>query len=628
MNKDIQSDPFNVVGVGDMSGDVFGNGMLLSPATRLLAAVDHRDIFIDPDPDVRLTLGERKRLFALARSSWQDFDRALLSKGGGVFPRSAKSIAISPEMQAVFGITESVLTLNDLIRSVLRAPCDLIWLGGIGTYIKASDETDDQAGDRANDAVRVNASEVRAKVVGEGANLGVTQRGRIELARLGGRIDTDFIDNSAGVNTSDQEVNIKIALAPAVRAGKLTADDRKRLLVSMTDEVAAASTRNTYQQTLALSLAELRGAGDLGYLQRLMQVLEGKGLLDRRLEALPTNGEIAQRQAAGRGLTRPELAVVLSFAKIALTSDLLATDVPDGASAAPLLRDYFPATLRETYADGVEHHRLRREIITTVLTNAMINRGGPAFAVRMVDETGRPISDIAHAFLAARAALGLPDIWRQIDALDGKIEGAFQLDLYRRVQDVLISTTRWFARKAEKIAATERLVQGAIGQMAQAEMRMHWMPPRLADAFAGELRSLEGGGVPADLAHFLALLPALAEAPAVADLASVSGRPALDCARLLLSAEEQLRLPELETRADGITIRDHFDRLALDAALADLRHTIGHLARRELTGAPPAMAQNAAERSQAVIDEILANGALTVSRLTVAAQRVRGLAGA
>ena len=380
MDIDIQRQPFRVVGVGDMSGDVFGNGMLLSPEIRLVAAFDHRDIFLDPDPDAAAGLAERQRLFDLPRSSWQDYDKAKISKGGGVISRASKSVALSAEISELLDIDAAALTPAELIRAILKCETDLLWFGGIGTYVRASDETDADAGDRANDALRITGTELRAKVVGEGANLGMTQRGRIEFAARGGRLNTDFIDNSAGVNTSDQEVNIKIALGPAVRAGRLTIDARNVLLTEMTDDVAANSLRNNYQQSLALSLAERRSVRDLPDYPLLMRALEARGLLDRLLEALPSDEQLLERAKAGRGLKRPELAVLLSYAKIALSQDLLDSKVPDEPLLESWLTAYFPARLHGRFATDIKKHILRREIIATGLTNAIVNRGGPVLA--------------------------------------------------------------------------------------------------------------------------------------------------------------------------------------------------------------------------------------------------------
>jgi glutamate dehydrogenase len=630
IGRDIQSEPFTVVGVGDMSGDVFGNGMLLSPATRLVAAFDHRDIFIDPAPDPAASLAERRRLFNLPRSSWQDYDKRLISAGGGIFPRTVKSVAVTPQMQRALGIEAISLPPSELIRAVLKAPADLIWLGGIGTYIRAGEETEDHVGDRANDGVRVSAGDVRAKVVGEGANLGITQRGRIELARSGVRLNTDFIDNSAGVNTSDQEVNIKIALAPAVTAGQLAETDRRALLASMTDAVAAGSMRNNHQQSLALSLAESRGASDLGYLQRLMQVLEGRQLLDRRLEFLPTNAEIAQRQAAGAKLTRPELAVLLSYAKIALTSDLLATGVPELPAGADFLAGYFPDEMRDRYADSIAGHRLRREIIVTLLTNAMINRGGPAFVVRLVDETGQQVGEIAEAFLAARQALGLSALWRQLDALDGQVAWSTQLMIFRSVQDVMLAATRWFARNARTWPSVEHDVRAVADQLRSDRGR-----PAEVDQLhpsAGALASIDPATLPASLRASVASLDILVEAPAVAALVRDSRRSPRDASQALQAARAGLRLGDLEAQAANVPVYDHYDRLAVDDALASLRGTAERMALVDLRIGRSAQDAEAASTAgstaiRAMLDDALANGALSASRLTVLARRIADTAG-
>ena len=329
MDWDIQNQPFRVIGVGDMSGDVFGNGMLLSKKTQVVAAFDHRDIFIDPDPDPEKSWKERKRLFGLARSSWQDYNVKLMSKGGGIFSRMSKSIKLTPEIKAMTGLDTATVTPNELIRALLKSPFDLLWFGGIGTYVGGANESSDEIGDRANDSIRIKAQELNVKVVGEGANLGMTQDARIEFALRGGRVNTDAIDNSAGVNSSDLEVNIKIALGAAVAAGKITLPERNKILAKMTEEVAAACLVNNYLQTLAISLGERRGLGDLGFQQRLMRDLESTGLLDREIEFLPDDLEISERQQAGQGLTRPELAVLLAYAKIDLYNDLVESSVPD-----------------------------------------------------------------------------------------------------------------------------------------------------------------------------------------------------------------------------------------------------------------------------------------------------------
>ncbi|HHN72482.1 MAG TPA: NAD-glutamate dehydrogenase, partial [Thermopetrobacter sp.] len=449
MDVDIERQSITVIGVGDMSGDVFGNGMLLSKRIRLLAAFDHRDIFIDPDPDPALAWRERRRLFLKPRSSWQDYDRARISTGGGVFSRRAKSIRLSDEIRALLDIDAAELTPDELIRAILRARADLMWLGGIGTYVRASGERDSDVGDPANDRLRITAPELRVKVVGEGANLGLTQKARIEYALAGGRINLDAIDNSAGVNTSDVEVNIKIALRAAEAAGRLDRPARNRLLAGMEDEVAALVLRNNYLQTLCISMSIARGERETGDLVRLMQSLEKRGALDRRLEDLPADAVVEERAARGRGFTRPEVAVLMSFAKIVLFDDLLACGVVDDAWFERELFGYFPARMHARFADEIGHHRLRREIIANRLGNAMINFGGPTFVSRLQEETGRDVAAIAGAFAMAMAVLRLPETFARIDRLDGRVGGDRQLSFYLVAQRTLRHAAGWFLRNEE-----------------------------------------------------------------------------------------------------------------------------------------------------------------------------------
>ena len=449
MDIDITRTPFTAVGVGDMSGDVFGNGMLRETTTKLVAAFDHRDIFIDPDSNPEKAFAERKRLFGLPRSSWQDYDKALISKGGGVFSRSHKEIVLSKEAQAVLGFAKDKATPQEVMNAILKAPVDLLFFGGIGTYVRASTESDEAAGDRANDPIRITGEQIRAKVVGEGANLGMTQRGRIEAALAGVRLNTDAIDNSAGVNTSDLEVNLKIALSLPVREGRLTIEQRNALLVEMTDEVAALVLRNNYLQTLALSLSERRGLEDLGFQQRLMQTLESRGELDRAVEFLPDDMEIGERIRRSQPLTRPELSVLLAYAKLSLYSELLDTSVPDDPYLGRELARYFPKVIAEKFPETLEKHRLRREIIATQLANSMINRGGPSLVVRIADQTGASAAAIASAFAAVRNSYDMPSLNDEINALDGKVPGRVQLSLYEAVQNLLLDRIVWFLRNAD-----------------------------------------------------------------------------------------------------------------------------------------------------------------------------------
>ena len=449
LGTDIQTMPFTVAGVGDMSGDVFGNGMLLSPATRLVAAFDHRDIFIDPSPDPAVSHAERLRMFNLPRSSWQDYNKGLISQGGGVFSRSLKAIPLAPEVRTLLDLDKPQATPFEVMTAILKARVDLLWFGGIGSYIRASGESDDQVGDRANDPIRITGADIRARVIGEGANLGVTQRGRIEAAQKGVKLNTDAIDNSAGVNTSDVEVNIKIALARPEREGHLSAADRNSLLAAMTDEVGALVLRNNYLQTLALSLAERKGLAETGFLARLMQSLEQRGLLSRAVEFLPDDAAIAERARRGQSLTRPELAVLLAYAKLTLYDDLLAASVPDDPYLARELSQYFPREVEDKFPAAVEQHRLRREIIATNLANAVINRGGPACVVRLIDETDAEVSTIVMAFVAVDESYGLKRLNDAIDALDTRIDGQLQLTLYAAIQDLLLSRMVWYVRNVD-----------------------------------------------------------------------------------------------------------------------------------------------------------------------------------
>ncbi|MGE0765223.1 MAG: NAD-glutamate dehydrogenase [Hyphomicrobiaceae bacterium] len=636
MDMDIQVQPFRVVGVGDMSGDVFGNAMLLSPCTRLIAAFDHRDIFLDPDPEPATALSERRRLFELPRSSWADYDRNRISAGGGVFSRQLKSIALSPPVKSALGVTVDAMTPIELMRAILLADTDLLWFGGIGTYVRASSETDAAAGDRANDAIRVAANELRTRVIGEGANLGMTQPGRIEAASRGIRLNTDFIDNSAGVNTSDQEVNIKIALAPAVRSGRLPIESRNHLLGQMTEDVAATVLRNNYQQSLALSLAERREARDLGRIARLIRDLEGRDLIDRRLEALPGDHELAERVRRGHGLTRPELAVVLSCAKIALLHDLLASQVPDDPYLSGLLTDYFPPALRAKFADDIANHRLRREIVATTLTNGLINRLGPAGPLMIADVAGRPVTEVAFAFMAARGTLGLNALWARIDALDGRLSGEVQLGLYDRVRHGLVAAATDFLREGvasrplaetiERCAAGHAVIAAALDRIA---------PRHLAERLAGDSRDLGAQGVPADVARDVVRLSVLVETPAIVATTERSGATVEATARAYFEIASYLKIDAIVARAQELAPADDYERLAIGGGVASL----GDAHRRLTASFLRAMGQgehdlgnwlagcgSLADRAHRDLEAIAAAREMSVARLAVASARLAGLA--
>jgi glutamate dehydrogenase len=627
MDIDIGTTAFTAVGVGDMSGDVFGNGMLRETTTKLIAAFDHRDIFIDPNPDPQRAFAERQRMFDLPRSSWQDFDKSIISKGGGVYSRKAKSIEPSPEAQKLFGVGAQV-TPQEFIRAILKASVDLLFFGGIGTYIRASDETDEAAGDRANDSIRITGKDLRCKVVGEGANLGMTQRGRIEAANGGVRLNTDAIDNSAGVNTSDMEVNIKIALSVPLRDGRLAMPARNAFLAEMTDEVAALVLRNNYLQTLALSLSQRRGIEDFGFLQRLIQILEARGLLDRAVEFLPDDITLAERRRRSELFTRPELSVLLAYAKLTLYDDLLETKIPDDPYLARELSRYFPKAIPERYPDALEKHRLRREIITTHLANSMINRGGPSLIVRIADQTGATPSAIASAFAVVRDSYGMTDLNTAIDTLDNKVPGKLQLELYAAVQDLLLDRIVWFLRNVDLAKGLADLVTHyREGIAAVAAALDSALSPDMQKAGAARVQELKSAGVPEGLAANLANLRPLTSAPDIVQVADRTGKPVAEVTATYFAAGAFFRLDRIAGAAGAIPIVDYFDRLALDRA----RDSIGD-AERRLTaamvgnGATGAAAVDAwiatrkdeVERIRASIHEI-ANSGLTLSKLSVAA---------
>jgi len=568
MDIDVQTTPFTVIGIGDMSGDVFGNGMLQSRAIRLIGAFDHRDIFIDPDPDPEASYRERERLFNLPRSSWQDYSRELISRGGGVFSRSAKSIPLSDEIRKLTGLKARQATPNELIRALMSAPADLLWFGGIGTYVRASGETDVQVGDRSNDALRVTAADLRVKVIGEGANLGMTQLARIEFAQRGGRINTDAIDNSAGVNSSDVEVNIKIALRPAERTGKLSRKARNTLLAQMTEEVAALVLRNNYLQTLSLSLAERAAADEFTFHARLMNHLESLGLLDRELEFLPSEVEMRERAEARKPLTRPELAVLMAHAKLTLYNQLLDSRVPDDSYLGRELMRYFPERMRRKFAAEIEAHRLRREIIATMLSNSMINRGGPAFVDRVEDETGAGVGDIAAAFALARDSFGFTDLNRQVDELDAEVAGDAQMELYRHLQTLLRNATIWFLRNVSKLDGLEQHVRHyRSGIEALSGDLDAVLPDVAARRLRDEENRLVGRGIPAPLAGQMARLNNLAHAPDIIVVASRCKRSIKDVARVFFGIGVELQIDDIVARSGAIDLCDYYERVAVSRLL-------------------------------------------------------------
>ena len=565
---DIQTTPFTVMGIGDMSGDVFGNGMLLSRQIRLVAAFDHRDIFIDPDPDAVRSYEERARLFALPRSSWQDFNKALIGEGGGVFSRQLKSIPLSQQMKSLTGLTASSATPQQLMNALLKLPVDLIWFGGIGTYVKASLESHSEAGDRSNDPIRANAAEIRAKVIGEGANLAITQRGRIEFARRGGRINTDAIDNSAGVNSSDLEVNIKITLGSAEEAGRVDRAGRNRLLAEMTDEVAGLVLRNNYLQTLCLTLAVARGTEESGYAILLMHDLEALNLLDREREALPSDGDVLARDARREMLTRPEFAVLLAYAKIALNHELMESSVLDDPYLSRELIRYFPQRLVPQFESEIKHHRLGREIVATMLSNSIVNRMGPSFAARLTSETGAHAAEIAAAFAVARDSFDLLSLNRLVDALDNKISVGLQTKLYLELQSLLRRATTWFLRNTE-------LKDGLSDVVARYGQGIEELGKQLEDCLPEAARSdlerraaeMRDAGIAENIALRLARLAHLQRAPDIVQTATLSGAELKTAAKVFFASGVRFDIDTLIGRAGALVAKDFFERLAINRTI-------------------------------------------------------------
>jgi glutamate dehydrogenase len=600
---DIQSTPFFVAGVGDMSGDVFGNGMLLSPEIHLVAAFDHRDIFLDPKPNSKTSLKERQRLFALPRSSWQDYDKTLISKGGGIFPRSAKMLTLTPEIRELLDLTADTATPQVVMNAILKARVDLMWFGGIGTYIRASTETDADAGDRANNAIRITGQELRCKVIGEGANLGLTQRGRIEAGRFGVKLNTDAIDNSAGVNSSDVEVNIKIALSRPIAEGRLTLATRNPILASMTDDVAKLVLRNNYLQSLAISLTQAKGVADIADERRLMRHLEKAGMLDRKIEFLPPDAMLDTLEKQGHGLTRPELAVLLAYAKLAFHDDILASNVPDDPYFAIELYRYFPERLQKEFPDALEKHRLRREIIATGLANAMINRTGPSTAVRLSQDTGRPMADVARAYALTRDAFGVLDINLMIDALDAKVSGALQMKFYETVQSFTIERMQWFMRHVDFKPGLSALVKRFKTKASPSQSDQSnnpWSLPGIPETLAFQM-------------HNLGMLTAIPDSILVGEISGTRTDLALNA---LAEISIKLLVPRIKSAIISIAPGDSLERQALMQANDQLDAAIRDLAVKRLATAGNSGTDDMRRTVQSIEDALA--GPASLARVSVA----------
>jgi len=637
VDVDTQTTPFEVIGVGDMSGDVFGNGMLLSKQIKLIAAFDHRDIFIDPDPDTARSFKERDRVFKLTRSSWRDYNEKLISKGGGIFSRSLKAIPLSKEMRAISGLTGKTATPNQLMQGILKTEADLLWFGGIGTYVRASLENNADVGDRANDQIRITATDLRVKAIGEGANLGITQKARIEFALNGGRINTDAIDNSAGVNSSDVEVNFKIALGAAEKTGKLKRAQRNRLLASMTDDVAELVLRNNYLQTLCLSICQARGSAEFGYTKRLMEAMENQGILNTKLEDLPDGTVLADREADGTGFTRPELSVLVAYSKIALFDDLIETDVPDDAYFESQLFRYFPPLMAKKYRAEIISHKLRREIITTLLANSVINRGGPTFIYRLIEETGHNASDIAKAFVLARDAFDFTGMNDQVDALDNKISGSVQIRLYVELQRVLRRATVWFLLNADFSEGLDKLV--AHYRKGLKELRDNFnkaLPDTGKETVKNRFDGYRENGVPKDIATLFSQLRHMQRGPDIVQVATKTRQPVTAVAETFFDIAASLGIDRLFAQSAQITANTYYDRLAINRTLDGIVQTHRGIA-LEIMSAPAAGDRNwkkwAEQNSQAVtrvqssMEDLTKGKDFNLAKLAVAASQLGDLSG-
>ncbi|MBS0418494.1 MAG: NAD-glutamate dehydrogenase [Proteobacteria bacterium] len=638
MGVDTQKEDFTVVGVGDMSGDVFGNGMLLSRHIRLLAAFDHRHIFLDPSAVAASSFEERERLFNLPRSSWDDYDRKKISKGGGVFARTSKSITLSPEASSMLGIAASSATPNEIMRAILKMPADLLWNGGIGTYVKSSEESNAEVGDRTNDAVRINGIELRAKVVGEGGNLGLTQRGRVEYALGGGRLNTDFIDNSAGVNTSDVEVNIKILLNPLMQAGKLTRTDRNKLLARMTNEVAGLVLRNNYLQSQAISTLELQARARLPEYQHLIRTLERSGDLNRALEFLPADDELADRRKRGLGLSRPELSILLAYSKIWLTNHLLASDVPEDPYLSSELVRYFPEPIQEKFARQIAQHRLRREIITTATTNSLVNRMGPAFVPRAQEDTGAQPAQIARAYTAAREIFDMRKTWAEIEALDTKIPAKLQYSMAFQTGRLVRHVTYWLLVHRKKGLQVDAAVAEFRKGVRQLETEIgSILNGADRERFEKVRKEHVDAGVPAGLAAHIASLPSHNAALDIVEIATTYKVGVAEAARVYFEIGTRVGLDWLREQIEQLSVEGTWQAIARtglrDGAMRIHRRLAERVLSKTQQGAAHARVaawlQAAGEdlaQWQRTVTEMKAAGAVDFATLSVGLESVRKLA--
>ncbi len=635
MGKDIARETFTATGIGDMSGDVFGNGAMLSKNMCLIAAFNHRHIFIDPTPNPATSYAERVRLFNLPRSGWNDYNAKLISKGGGVFERSAKSITLTNEMRACLGTEAKTATPDELIRIILKAPVDLLWNGGIGTYVKASHESHEHAGDRTNNAVRIDGNQLRARIVGEGGNLGFTQAGRIEYARSGGRINTDAIDNSGGVDCSDHEVNIKIALGAAVAAKRLTVKARDALLKKMTDEVAELVLIDNQLQTQAISIAQGQGTALLEPASQLMTQLESEKFLNRTVECLPDSKQLAELRSAKLGLTRPQIAVLLAYAKMAFFRDLVDSPLLDAPYFEDDLLRYFPKVMAKDFSRDIKSHRLRREIVATRITNSIVNRTGFAMAASLMRATGLSAADVAQAYIATRDAFALRALWKEIENLDGVVSASMQSELFVRVNQFIEHSCRWFLHHTPQPMAIDAVMARyapAIDQMKTHARAM--MSDSAARAFAQTVEALVARKVPHALAERMAMLEVMTAACDIADAAHTSKLPIAKVGRIYFEIGAVLKLGWLRTSAGELVAENYWQQLAVKSVAVELYQAqrrlclsvIGRYGKQADASAAWQTAQRAPlARYDAFIADLRAQPALDYPMLIVALRQVQSV---
>ncbi len=640
LGVDVDTDDFTVVGIGDMSGDVFGNGMLLSRHIKLVAAFDHRHVFLDPSPDAEASFAERQRLFAAPRSSWADYDQTVISAGGGVYPRSAKSIQITPEVRAVLGLAEGDTSMSPdgLISAILAAPVDLLWNGGIGTYVKATSQSQADVGDRSNDAVRVDAAQVQAKVIGEGGNLGLTQEARVEYALGGGLVNTDFIDNSAGVDTSDHEVNIKILLDRVVRDGELTRGQRNALLQEMTDEVAEQVLEHNYQQNRTLAAARAQAAQMLHVHARYIRKLEREGKIRRRLDVLPNDREIAERRSAGIGLVTPEFSVLLAQTKISAAQEVLASNLPDDPCLRRVLTDYFPTPLRSKYAARMGDHRLHREIITTSVVNDMVDRSGITFAFRLNEETGASVPEITAAWLVARAVFDMPGFWAQVEELDRTaVTAIVQIQAALEGRKLTERAARWLLHNRRPPFDVQATIDFfADGVLTVAASLPKLLTGRDLSGFEERREVFTSRGVPVMLAERIAAMVPAYAAFDIVDIARGTGRSVEETAEVYFDLADRLQIARLRDMITALPRDDRWNTMARGAIRDDLYTAHAALARDVLTVTEPGSPEHrlaawvqrndsAVRRANQTLTEIWESNAFTVATLSVAVRAVRTL---